>query len=88
MMEMDSNKVLVKLYVPRIEEQYDVWIPINKKIYDVILLLIKAIQEFKGDMFKPKRFPTLYNRLTSEPYDMNSYVGDTDIKNSSEIILI
>ena len=37
------NKILVKLYVPMIEEQYDVWIPLNKRIYNVINLLIKAV---------------------------------------------
>ena len=40
-----NNKVLVKLYVPTLEEQYDIWIPINKKIYNVIELLTKTINE-------------------------------------------
>ena len=43
MMKMDN--VLVKLYVPMIEEIYDVWIPSHKRIYNVILLLVKAINE-------------------------------------------
>lgn len=30
------NEVLVKLYVPTIGEQYDIWLPVNKKF---ILLL-------------------------------------------------
>ena len=41
------NKVLVKLYVPIIEEQYDIWVPLNRKICNVIKLLIKAYFEMK-----------------------------------------
>ena len=43
-----NNKVLIKLYVPNIDKDYDIWIPINKRIYNVINLLIKVINEFNG----------------------------------------
>ena len=85
---MDTNKVLIKLYVPKIEAQYDVWIPINRRIYNVVLLLIKGINELYGDNFNPKDLPTFYNKITSEPYDINAIVGETNIKNGTEIILI
>ena len=85
---MDSNKVLIKLYVPKIEEQYDVWIPINRRIYNVILLLIKGVNELYGESFNPKNIPSLYNKVTSELYDINAIVGETNIKNGTEVILI
>ena len=50
---MKMDKVLVKLYVPMLEEIYDVWIPYNKKIYNVIVLLIKAINDLNGNYYKP-----------------------------------
>ena len=40
-----KNKVLVELIVPQIDEKYNVYIPINKKIGNVIVLLNKAISE-------------------------------------------
>ena len=39
------NKILIRLYVPSIEEKYDLKIPINKKVSEIIVLLIKAIDE-------------------------------------------
>ena len=36
------NKVLVKLYVPLLEVEYDIWLPLNKRIADVIILLINV----------------------------------------------
>ena len=37
------SRVLVKLYVPIIEEKYDIWLPTNKKIYNIIISLTKAV---------------------------------------------
>ena len=81
------NKVLVKLYVPMIEEQYDVWIPINKKTYKVMKLLIKAVNEFSDGYYNPQN-PMLYDKLTGTLYDMNSIIKKNNIKNGSEIVLI
>ena len=82
------NKVLVKLYVPIIEEQYDVWLPKNKRIYNIIMLLIKGVKELTKETYKVEELPILYNRLTGAKYDLNDRVQDTDIKNGTEIILI
>lgn len=85
---MKMNKVLVKLYVPLLEEQYDIWLPLNKKISNIILLLAKAVNEFSGGYYKPTKMPVLYDRLTAIPYDMNLNVKDANIKNGTEIVLI
>ena len=36
------NKVLVKLYVPMLDFECDVWLPLNKKIYAITKLLVKS----------------------------------------------
>lgn len=82
------NKILVKLYVPMIEEQYDVWIPINKKTYRVIKLLTKAVSEFRGAVYKSKNIPLLYDKITAQPYNINLSIKENNIKNGTEIILI
>ena len=82
------NKVLVKLYVPIIEQQYDVWIPINKKVYKVINLLIKTVNDLCGGNYRPIKTPLLYEKSTAKIYDINLSVKDNNIKNGSEIILI
>ncbi len=82
------NKVLVKLYVPMIEQQYDVFIPLNKKVYKIILLLVKAISEFSGGYYKPKKMPLIYDKITAIPYDVNLSVKESKIKNGTELILL
>lgn len=85
---MIMDKILVKLYVPIIEEQYDVWLPLNQKIYNIINLLMKAIYEITGGYYKPVKIPILYDKLTGNPYDINLSVKNSNMKNGAEIILI
>lgn len=70
------------------DEQYDIWIPLNRKIYNVIDLLVKAVNEFTGGYYTPKKRPMLYDKVTAQPYDLNLKVRDSGIRNSSEIVLI
>lgn len=82
------DKILIKLYVPMIEEIYDVWIPSHKRIYNIIVLLVKAINELSDNSYKPKKMPLLYDKLTSEEYDVNLKLKDTTIRSGTELILL
>lgn len=82
------DKVLVKLYVPLMEEQYDVLIPINKKVHQVIKLLVKAVNDFCGGYYKPNNTPMLYDKVTAKMYDINLNIKKNNIENGTEIILI
>ena len=82
------NKVLVKVYVPMLEEIYDVWIPVHKKIYNIIFLLVKAISELNDNGYKPNKMPILYDKLTGEGYDVNLRVKDSTIRSGTEVILL
>ena len=82
------NKVLIKLYVPTIEKEYEVWIPINKKVYNIIELLTKTINELCGGYYKPATMPMLYDKITAKQYDINLNVKENNIKNGTEIIII
>lgn len=82
------NKILVKVYVPIIEEQYDILIPLNRRIYNVIKLLVKAINELSNGNYEPKTNPTLYDKITALPYDENLSIRESNIRNGTELILL
>ena len=82
------NKVFIIVEVPLIEEKYEVYIPIGKKVYKVATILAKAVSELSGGHYPIKEDATLYNKVTGKPYNINMTVKDTDIRNGSEIILI
>lgn len=81
------NRVLIRVYVPLLEKQFDVWIPINKSIYSIILDLIDGINSINKINYNLARFPNLYNKENSEIYDPAAKVIETDIRNGSEVIL-
>lgn len=87
-MVMKMDNILVKLYVPMLEEIYDVWIPSHKRIYNVIILLVKAINELNNNCYKPSEMPMLYDKLTAEMYDVNLRVKETAIRSGVELILL
>lgn len=87
-MVMKMDKVLIKLYVPIIEQQFDILIPNNRKIYSVIKLLEKGINELSGGFYKPVNMPMLYEKTTGREYDINLSVKDNNIKNGTELVLI
>ncbi len=82
------NEVLVKLYVPKIEEQYDIWIPVNKTIYTIITLLVKSVNEFTKGYYLPEKMPYLYDKTTAKVFDINVRVIDSEIRNGTELIMI
>ncbi len=82
------NEVLIKLYVPKIDEQYDIWIPVNKKIYTIITLLVKAVNEFTKGYYLPSQMPYLYDKTTAHVFDINEKVIETQIRNGTQIIMI
>ncbi len=82
------DKILVKVYVPMIEKIYDVWIPSHKRIYNVINLLIKVINELNDNSYRPTKMPMIYDKVTSEVYDINLSIKESTMRSGTEIILL
>ena len=71
-----------------LEKIYDVWIPTHKRIYNVINLLIKGINELNDNCYKPAKMPMLYDRITAEVYDINLSIKESTIRSGTEVILL
>ena len=61
---------------------------VNKKIYTIINLLVKSVNELSKGYYIPNKMPYLYDKTSAMAYDINLKVIDTDIRNGSELILI
>ena len=82
------NKILVLVYIPEIEQEYDVYIPINKKIGTIKKYLISSVEEFNdGNVSTIENFK-IYDKDNSKIYDNNTYVRDSGIKNGTKLILM
>lgn len=83
-----KNKILIELIVPEIEKTYNVYIPINRRIGNVISLLNKSVYELSNGVYKENNKAGLYNRETGTKYNINYLVRATDIRNGTTLVLL
>ena len=83
-----NNKVLVELVIPEINQHYDVYLPINKKIGTIKKLIEEELVELTEGSYNMDEVSNLYSKDTGVVYDINKAVRETDLKNGSRIILI
>ncbi len=83
-----KNKVLVEVYVPSIDEKYEIYIPTNETIKKVLELLIKSIYELSDSNLNQEEKHYILDPDTSTTYTNDQIIRDTNIKNSKKIILI
>ena len=85
---MNKNKILIELEIPLIEKEYDLFIPINKKIGTIKGLIEQALVELTENAYEIKDDTNLFSKDTGMMYDVNDTVRNTDLKNGSRIILL
>ena len=83
-----DDKVLVRLIVPEIDAVYDVYLPIMKKIGNIIGLLNKAVNELSFGNFPISSTNKLYNARCNQKYSSDILLYNTDIRNGTHLILI
>ena len=85
---MNNNKILIELSIPLIEQSYDLFIPINKKLGTIKYLVEEGLTELTDKAYIPNEASNFYSKETGQIYDINQTIRDTDLKNGSRIILI
>ena len=82
-----TNKILITIVVPMLEEKYDIYIPVSKSIKVTKDLLIKTINELSEGHFPIKEKCTLLSS-DGKPYENNLIIKECGIKNGDKIVLI
>ena len=83
-----KNKVLVEIYIPQLDEVYNIYLPLNNNIAHIITLIGKSRCELKRiDTFDYNSL-SLYNRETTIKYNPNSILKETNIRNGFRLILM
>ena len=79
---------MIKLIVPELDTTYDVFVPVNEVIWKVKKLISKSVADLSGGGLDYKKEYTLINKLTSQPYDNNTVIINTNIRNATELIML
>lgn len=80
-----NNKVLINLLIPEIDLNYDIYLPVNKKIGNIIDLLNIALKDINE---KNITFSLLYNVDTGKIYEYDEILLNTNIRNGTKLVLL
>lgn len=83
-----NNKVLIKLVVPSLNNSYDIFIPVNELVWRVTKLIVKSVSDLSRVTLDINNKYILINQNTGKIYDINEKIIDTDIRNSTELVLL
>ena len=76
------NKILINLYIPSLDENYNLFIPINKKVGTIKNTIISTTKNLVEGSYK------LVLLESGAIVDDNVYVKNSGIVNGSRLILI
>ena len=83
-----NNKVLINVDVPEIDNDFDLFIPVNELVWRVNKLVIKSISDLSGVPLNTNDKYVFINKITNKVYNNNDIIIDTDIRNGTELILL
>ncbi|MFL0250731.1 methyltransferase [Clostridium neuense] len=82
------DKILVDVYVPAINKNYDVYIPAKSKFYEVVKLVVHMIEELSENYFIGQDDSVICDRVSGAIYNINMSSAELGLKNGSKLMLI
>lgn len=82
-----KNKVLIKLVFPELDDEFDVFIPVNEIVWKIKKLLLKSISDLTNVPVNLKLDYILMNKKNGKIYGNNEIVINTDIRNATELVM-
>ena len=81
---MFDNKFLINLYVLSLDRNFEIFIPVDEKIGNILKLIENSLTEYNV----VKHGSILFSLFSGQIYNNNDIVRNTDIQNGSKLILI
>ena len=81
---MYENKVVVNLYIVSLSKNFEIFVPINEKVGNIVKLLSSTL----FDSIDFSRNNTIMNMDSGVCYKNNDIVRNTDIRNDTKLILL
>ena len=85
---MKNNKVLVEISVPAAGEKYDVFIPLESKMSEVLKMVSSALCDLSKGRYAASEETVICNADTGIIYNINVEVAELGIENGSRLMLI
>lgn len=83
-----NNKALVEIAVPSAGQKYDVFIPLDCRMSDVIKMVAGALSDLSDGKYKATDEAILCDAETGIIFNINMEVAELGIKTGSRLVLI
>lgn len=80
-------RVYVIIEVPILDKKYDLFVPVDRRIHDIISSIVASDDDLSKGYFKDKKI-NLYNKSTGQLYDLNLIIKNSNIKMGTRLILM
>ena len=80
-------RVYVTLEIPILDKEYELLIPIDQRVHNIITLLVRNIPGLTRNYYS-NNTPSLYNKSNGEKYDANVIIKDSNIKTGTRLLLV
>lgn len=82
------NKILVEIFVPAADKRFDVYIPPESRISEILLLTSKLLSELSDGKYKATDETVLCDEKSGKVLDVNMTAFELEIKNGLGLMLI
>lgn len=83
-----NNKALVEISVPAAAQKFDVFIPLESRMSEVIRLVSSAVSDLTGGKYRATGDAILCDADTGIIYNINVEVAELGIRTGSRLMLI
>lgn len=82
-----TNKILISVKVPMIDEEYDIFMPVSKNVKLAINLIVKTINELTVGHYPLKNDSILLDQ-NGRILDVKLTIKECNLKNGDRLILL
>ena len=83
-----TNKVLVEVILPAADEKFDVFVPLESRLSEVVMLLSKMLSELCDGKYKASNDAIICDADTGTIFNLNMELAELGIRNGSRLLLI
>lgn len=83
-----NNKALVEILVPAAEQKFDVFIPLESRMSDVVKMVAGALSDLSAGKYKATDDAILCDAETGIIFNVNMEIAELGIKTGSRLMLI
>lgn len=82
------NKVLVEIFLPAAGRSFDVYLPLESQMSEVVMLVSALLSDLSDGKYKANDNAVLCDAATGIIYNINMAIAELGITNGSKLMLI